>query len=73
MRSLTCTSTRLHRASDVNACACLKERRGCDTPTTQGAWLLALCTAPPLLSMNMKRGSACKGARMPMLGASCTP
>jgi len=52
MRSLTCTSTHLH----VNACQ--RERRGCDTPTTQGAWLLA----PPLLSMNMKRGNACKAS-----------
>ena len=31
MRSLTRTSTRLH------ANACLRERRACDTPTTQGS------------------------------------
>ena len=55
MRSLTRTSTRLH------ANACLRERRACDTLTTQGAWLLA----PPLLSMDMKRGNASK----PITGA----
>jgi hypothetical protein len=55
MRSLTCTSMRLH------ANACLRERRACDTPTSQGAWLLA----PPLLSMDMKRGNASNnGCRM---------
>jgi len=48
MRSLACTSTRLH------ANACLRERRACDTPTTQGAWR----SVPPLLSMDMKRGNA---------------
>ena len=57
MRALTRTSTRLH------ANACLRERRACDTPTTQGAWLLA----PPLLSMDMKRGNAYK----PITGAEC--
>ena len=38
-----------------------KGAQSCDTPTTQGAWLLA----PPLLSMDMKRGNACK----PITGA----
>ena len=57
MRSLTCTSTRLH------ANACLGSAEGCDTTITQGAWLLA----PPLLSMDMKRGNAYK----PITGAEC--
>ena len=56
MRSFTRSSSpRLH------ANACPRERRARDTPTTQGAWLLA----PPLLSMDMKRGNACK----PITGA----
>ena len=59
MRSLTRTSTRLH----ANACLGSAERRGCDTTITQGAWLLA----PPLLSMDMKRGNAYK----PITGAEC--
>jgi hypothetical protein len=58
MHSLTRTSTRLH----ANACQ-LRERRACDTATTQGAWLLA----PPLLSMGMKRENAYK----PVTGAEC--
>ena len=58
MRALTRTSTRLH----ANACL-LRERRACDTATAQGAWL----SVPPFLSMDMKRGNACKpnnGCRM---------
>jgi hypothetical protein len=57
MRALTCTKTRLH------ANACLRERRACDTATAQGAWL----SVPPFLSMDMKRGNACK----PKTGAEC--
>jgi hypothetical protein len=44
-----------HTHKHALARQCLpRERRGCDTTITQGAWLLA----PPLLSMDMKRGNA---------------
>jgi hypothetical protein len=39
------------------------ERRACDTPNTQGAWLFT----PPLLSMDMRRGNAYK----PITGVEC--
>jgi len=49
MRSfIRSSSTRLH------ANACPRERRACDTPTTQEAWRLVA----PLLSMDVKRGNA---------------
>ena len=57
MRSLTRTSTRLH------ANACLGSAEVVIQPSRKGAWLLA----PPLLSMDMKRGSAYK----PITGAEC--
>jgi hypothetical protein len=48
-----------HTHKHALARQCLpRERRGCDTTITQGAWLLA----PPLLSMDMKRGNACKAS-----------
>ena len=53
-----------HTHKHALARQCLpRERRGCDTTITQGAWLLA----PPLLSMDMNRGNACK----PITGAEC--
>ena len=57
MRSLTRTSARLH------ANACLGSAEAVIHQPRKGAWLLA----PPLSSMDMKRGNAYK----PITGAEC--
>ena len=54
-------NARAHTHKHALARQCLP--KGAQSFTTQGAWLLA----PPLLSMDMNRGNACK----PITGAEC--